>query len=157
MQWTSGFFPLRSTDSFASKTKIIPLNRKHSQLYHSGGFPFLAQLLINVLLWFRFKSDRRLGQFRIFIEKPAYWQQHGQRRLLIDIAKAVSQEGKQTPNIADHFVKKSFALRFWPIFDVMSFINYIPNFKTNQIRGLSFHASFSLHPFKSTCQIIFTA
>ena len=32
----------------------------HSQLYHSGGFPFLAQLLIDILLWFRFKSDRRL-------------------------------------------------------------------------------------------------
>ena len=60
MQWTSGFFPLRSTDSFASKTKIIPLNRKHSQLYHNG-FHFLTQLLIDVLLWFRFESDRRLG------------------------------------------------------------------------------------------------
>ena len=65
------------------KTKIIPLNRKHSQLYHSGGFACLAQLLIDVLLRFRFKSDRRLGLFRISIGKPAYlerveyWQQHG--------------------------------------------------------------------------------
>jgi len=75
---------LLSTDSFASKTKIIPLNRKHSQVYHSGGFPFLAQLLIYVLLWFRFKSDLRLGEFRIFIGKPAYlerveyWRKEGE-------------------------------------------------------------------------------
>jgi len=54
---TSGFFPLRSMDSF--KTKIMLLNRKHSQLYHSGGFPYLAQLLIDVL--FRFKGDLMLG------------------------------------------------------------------------------------------------
>ena len=85
-------------DSFASKTKIIPLNSKHSQWW----FPFLAQLLIDVLLWFRFKSDRRLGWFRIFIGKPAYLEsveywQHGQLCLLIDTAKAVHKEGKQTP------------------------------------------------------------
>ena len=43
-------FPLYIMDSFASKTKIIPLNRKHSQLYHSHGLPCLAQLLMDVLL-----------------------------------------------------------------------------------------------------------
>jgi len=42
-------------------TYSITLNRTHSQLYRSDGFPCPAQLLIDVLLWLRFKSDRRLG------------------------------------------------------------------------------------------------
>jgi len=42
-------------------SQILLLNRKHSQLYHICRFPCLAQLLIDVLLQFRFKSDHKLG------------------------------------------------------------------------------------------------